>query len=135
LSHYTKLVTKIKNRNSLVKALQRAGFKQDQIEIHDNAQHLYGYHGDERPETANVILRRKHIGSASNDIGFKLNKNGTYEAIISDYDKHTYNDQWMKDLTTNYGIEQAKDAFMQHGWEVTEKHDQQGRIQLVGVTY
>lgn len=135
MSHYTKLVTKIKNRSSLVKALQRAGFNQNQIEVHDTAQHLYGYHGDERPETANVVIRRKNIGSASNDVGFKLKEDGTYEAIISDFDKRRFNDQWMKSLTTNYGIEQAKSAFMEHGWEVTEKHDQQGRLQLVGVSY
>jgi hypothetical protein len=31
---------------------------------------LIGYHGDERPERAQVIIRRSQLDSESNDIGF-----------------------------------------------------------------
>jgi hypothetical protein len=36
------------------------------VEYHEVAQHLFGYGGDRRPETAEVIIRRQHIGAASN---------------------------------------------------------------------
>src|SRR5581483_12511644 len=45
---------------------------------HDKPVHLYGYLGDARPETAEIVLRRFHIGRGSNDVGFKLGADGTY---------------------------------------------------------
>lgn len=135
MSHYTKLITKIKNRNSLVKTLERVGFKANQIEVHDEATNLYGYQGDKRNDKANVIIRRKHVGSCSNDIGFELEKDGTYRAVISDFDKGRYGDQWMKQVEEGYAIEQAKSAFAQEGWTVTESLDEKHQVQLVGVSY
>jgi Protein of unknown function (DUF1257) len=49
---------------------------------------LYGYRGDRRPETAGLVVRRAHIGSASNDLGFVRSADG-YFPIISDYDQRT----------------------------------------------
>jgi len=49
---------------------------------------LYGYHGDRRSETAALVVRRHHIGSASNDLGFARTADG-YFPIISEYDKRT----------------------------------------------
>ena len=49
---------------------------------------LYGYRGDRRPETAGLVVRREHIGSASNDLGFARSADG-YFPIISDFDQRT----------------------------------------------
>ena len=49
---------------------------------------LYGYHGDRRSDTAALVVRRHHIGSASNDLGFARTADG-YFPIISEYDKRT----------------------------------------------
>lgn len=49
---------------------------------------LYGYLGDERKERAQLVIRRKHIGSASNDLGFMRTAEG-YIPIISEYDQTT----------------------------------------------
>jgi hypothetical protein len=49
---------------------------------------LYGYHGDQRAETATLVIRRQHVGSGSNDLGFDHNANG-YFPIISDFDHRT----------------------------------------------
>ena len=46
---------------------------------------LYGYQGDERPEIAELVIRRQHLTSASNDLGFQRTKDG-YVPIISEYD-------------------------------------------------
>jgi hypothetical protein len=85
MSHYTKVKTQIKSRACLVKALEDLGFE-GKIEVHDIAKALVGYGGDTRQQKANVILRRNDVGGASNDIGFVLREDGTYEALISEYD-------------------------------------------------
>ena len=47
---------------------------------------LYGYRGDRRPETAALVVRRRHLGPASNDLGFALTERG-YVPVISEYDQ------------------------------------------------
>jgi hypothetical protein len=77
------------------------------IEVHEEPQHLYGFHGDRRAQTAHIIIRRKHIDSASNDIGFVRNEDGTYQAIISEFDQSIgFNNSWMGRLKQSYA--QAK---------------------------
>ena len=49
---------------------------------------LFGYHGDQRPETAALVVRRQHIGPGSNDLGFAHGLEG-YFPIISDFDHRT----------------------------------------------
>lgn len=52
---------------------------------------LYGYQGDVRKESAEIVVRRRFIGSASNDLGFALTAEG-YTPIISEYDQRTMHD-------------------------------------------
>ena len=47
---------------------------------------LFGYQGDRRPETAELVVRRRHLGSASNDLGFARTPEG-FVPIISEYDQ------------------------------------------------
>jgi len=47
---------------------------------------LYGYQGDRRPETAELVVRRQHLGSVSNDLGFRQTDRG-YVPVISEYDQ------------------------------------------------
>lgn len=49
---------------------------------------LYGYLGDRRPETAEIVIRRRHISAAANDIGFQHMPNG-YVPVVSEYDQAT----------------------------------------------
>src|SRR5579875_3469786 len=49
---------------------------------------LFGYLGDQRSETAELVIRRRSIGAASNDIGFTKTAQG-YVPIISEYDQRT----------------------------------------------
>jgi hypothetical protein len=86
-----------------------------EVENHiGNPQQLVGYHGDLRAQRADLIIRRKHIGSASNDIGFVKSADGTYAAIISDYDSGRHNAQWTAKLRNAYAdkgiMRQAKRA-------------------------
>ena len=64
---------------------------------------LYGYQGDRRAETAEIVVRRRHIGSASNDVGFARTPRG-YVPIVSEFDARTlHGGQFLVRLRTAYG--------------------------------
>lgn len=112
MSEYSEHQTEYKDEKCLVEALIEMGWSKDEIEVHKEATNLYGYHGDKRADKANIIIRRKNIGSASNDIGFAKGANGKYEAIISAYDSRSggktagktggYNKKWLGLLSGHY---------------------------------
>jgi len=55
-------------------------------EVHEEPKYLYGYQGDKRKQKAHIIIPRKNISSASNDIGLeKVDKK--YVLHISEYDQ------------------------------------------------
>ena len=81
------------------------------VEVHDEAQNLVGYHGDTRAEKANVIVRRKFVGSAANDIGFVKTEDGKYAPIISEYDSGKHNTKWLNGLKASFAEHRtAKEA-------------------------
>lgn len=85
MSRYVKYnLADLNNRDLLIAALNEMGWTADQIEVHDEPQTLYGYHGDARKEKANVIIRRQNIDSSANDIGFVKTKDGTFQPIVSE---------------------------------------------------
>ncbi len=53
---------------------------------------------------ADIIIPRSQVGGSSNDIGFRRNKNGTYEAIISDFDSQKHNQQWLNKVNVSYQV-------------------------------
>lgn len=83
ISHFTEVRTEFKDKNCLVKALQDLGY-------HPEVGHdlpLYGYQGDRRTQTADIVVHRHEVGRAANDIGFKWNvKTKCYQQIISEFD-------------------------------------------------
>ena len=130
MSHFTVLNTQIIETDALVKALTEMNFKN--VEVHETAQHLHGYQGDVRQQTAEVIIRRQYIGRASNDIGFKRNKNGAFNATISDYDRRKYSQQWLNRLTQRYAYHVIKAKTEEQGFTLlTEETQQDERIHLV----
>ena len=109
MSAYATLETVYKDRECLVQALADMGYKD--VEVHDEAQNLVGYHGDTRAEKANVIVRRKFVGSAANDIGFVKDETGRYKAIISKFDSGKHNTKWLNGLKASFAEHRtAKEA-------------------------
>jgi hypothetical protein len=74
-----------RDRGLLLESLAELGFS---IVEEGDALPLYGYAGDRRPEAAALVVRRVHIGAASNDLGFARTTDGYYP-IVSDYDSRT----------------------------------------------
>ncbi|TYB45635.1 DUF1257 domain-containing protein [Actinomadura chibensis] len=101
MSHFTKVRTAITDQDRLVAVLRELGFPE--VESHARPTPLYGYRGDVRPEKAEVAIRRRHVGSASNDIGFHRTSDGTFEAIISEYDRRKYDAEWLRKVARRYG--------------------------------
>lgn len=97
--------TAFKDRECLLKALSECGYAE--TEEGDNLS-LYGYRGDQRPETAQIVVRRKFIGAASNDLGFQKTQAG-YVPVISEYDqRYMMQGKFLTQLRTNYNLKSAE---------------------------
>lgn len=88
-----------KSRPLLLAALAALGYTQVE---EGAALPLYGYEGDRRPETAELVVRRRHVGRLSNDVGF-VRADGGYVPVISEFDQRTLlGGQFLVRLRTAY---------------------------------
>lgn len=94
-----------KDRDCLLKALAECGYET----VEDGeALSLYGYRGDRRAETAQIVVRRKFIGAASNDLGFQKTEVG-YVPVISEYDqRYIMQGKFLTNLRTSYNLKSAE---------------------------
>jgi hypothetical protein len=130
MSHFTTLKTKITDREALVKALADVGFRE--VEVHDSPKHLRGFMGEIRLTKAEVIIRRKHLGLGSNDLGFQRQKDGTFNAIISSFDRVRFSQQWVQQVTQRYAYHVAKVKLAEQGFSLIEEDlREDGRVHLV----
>jgi len=132
MSHFCGIQLLIKDSACLLEALIEMGWKLEQIEIHEPATNLYGFEGDKRKDVANIIIRRRFVGSASNDIGFFKESDGNYTAIISEYDRsNRYGDTWLNKLKQQYGIKVVERQAKLKGMSVKKSTKEDGTIQLI----
>jgi hypothetical protein len=87
MSEFVDVETVFADRDALVDALVECGITRSHIEVHDKPKALVGYQNDAREQQAEIIIRRCHVGSASNDIGFTKGPDGKYKAYVSQYDR------------------------------------------------
>ena len=74
-----------REQDCLLAALEDAGVP---YEFSEKPLTLYDYHGLRRPEKAEFVVRRKHLETSANDLGFAWDPAaGAYVTIISDYDQ------------------------------------------------
>lgn len=129
MSHYTTLQTRISDIETLVEALADMGF--EDVEVFDQARPLVGWLGDRRSQGAEVIIRRCHVGQASNDIGFTRGADGTFEALISEYDRSSYDHAWLGRLAQRYAYRKTRKALSAEGFDlVAEAMDDSRRIHM-----
>jgi hypothetical protein len=130
MSHFTTMTTQLTDTGALRAALADLGY--GKIEVHDQPQQLYGYLGDKRADLANVIIRREHIGRASNDIGFLRQDGGSFLAVISDYDRARHDERWLGRLTARHAYHVATTTLSAQGFDVVEEtSERDGTVRLV----
>lgn len=87
MSHFLKEELEIKgSMKAVVDGLKAMGFTDKAIVI-EKGQRLRGYGGDLRKDTCDIRVKKEHLGSGSNDVGFKKLPNGKWELTESEYDK------------------------------------------------
>jgi hypothetical protein len=131
MSHFTRVRTTLRDPGLLTAALAEVGYRQ--VEVHEQPEALYGYQGDARPQRAEIVIRRRHVGGSSNDIGFARQPDGTFEAIISEFDRRRHDQQWLDRLARAYGHAAALKFAADNGYEVqadTAERDGTRRITL-----
>jgi len=122
MSHYTLIRTRIREVPILLSALHKMGYSQ--VEHHEKAEHLFGFQGDRRPETAEVIIRRQYIGAASNDVGFKRQESGEFQAIVSEFDRHqTCSEKWLQELNRHYAYDLVKEQAREQNLILEEEQE------------
>jgi len=108
-----------------------------QVEVHPQGANLVGYEGLERPERVNLISRRRHLATTSNDIGFARTPDGRFTALLSEYDRAIgYDQKWLGRVQQVYkekqtlAIAQAK-GYILKGREVVQTSEgQQVRLRF-----
>ncbi len=136
MSRYCIIKTQFKDGSSLFKALMETGnWTEAQIEVHSDPQNLFGYLGKMRPEKAHIIIRRAHVGRSANDIGFVKKDDGTYEAIISEYDSRRYGAQWIGQLKGNYAFRAVEKEMSAYGRTVSRVREENGHQRVVVTGY
>ena len=124
--------TQFKDTQCLLEALTDAGWTLEQIEVHAVPTNLCGYQGDTRLDVANIIIRRQNVGFASNDIGFVKKEDGSYAAIVSEYDRGTkYGEKWLNTLKQNYATRVTEREARRKGMTVKKTKKEDGTIKLV----
>jgi hypothetical protein len=95
------LLTPMTDQACLLAALADLGFDARKVEVHETPVNLVGYAGDRRTQTANIVIRRQHVGAASNDVGFLASVTG-YQAFVSGYDHPRFGTGWLTQLSSCY---------------------------------
>ena len=118
MSHFSVVRTQLRDETALIQALADRGFPV--VERHEEAQPLYGFQGDVREQTAEIIVRRAFVGAASNDIGFKRNADGHFDAFISEFDREHrgYNRTWLDALAQRYAYHHVVATVAKQGYNV-----------------
>ena len=132
MSAYTTLQTRLVSAPHIAMALRDLGFAE--VEVHDVGRSLLGWMGDRRAEHAQVIVRREQIGESSNDIGFARGPDGTFVALVSEFDRDElgYDDDWLERLTQRYAYHVARGKLEEQGFDLVEESvDAQDTIRMV----
>jgi len=147
MSHFTEIKVNFlqKNEKQLVAALETL-FGEGHVEVHDDGASLQGYHGDDRSSLSksnpnyappcHIIIRRKHVGSASNDIGYQRTEDGKYVAYISDYDKGShYSTAKQNKVLQEYTAKVTEKQLKSQGYAMKREVQKDGTIKLFATKY
>ena len=134
MSEYHAQKTEYKDGACLVEALKEQGYSE--VEVHEVATQLFDWHGrkttylDKTGDKANIIVRRHIVGGAANDLGFRKSADGTYEAIVSQYDSGKHNTKWFGQLKAKYAEKVDMKTAAKNGLRFLGRKVVNGKVQL-----
>jgi hypothetical protein len=116
MSHFTRVRTTLRDRDTLAAALRATGYPV--VEVHDNPQLLHGW--GSQTARAEVVVRRAHVpgGSAMGDFGFARQPDGLFTVVIDSMDERRNGPGWLPKLTQAYGHAAALKYAQEHGYDV-----------------
>ena len=128
MSEFHVIEVKFKDESILITTLKEMGYKP---EVHKEAKSLYGYQGDERPQKAHIIIPRKQVGMASNDVGFEKTKGG-FVLHASEFDHAWRTGEKIQDLNQRYSENKLKKTIsvMSNCNIFSRKKNEAGQIEI-----
>ncbi len=105
MSAFVTLPTPMTRTEHLVAALRDLGF--EEVEVHAEPVHLEGFMGDLREDRAHVVVRRRFLGQASNDLGFLATDTG-FRFVVSGYDRGRFGSDWLGRLRERYALHEEE---------------------------
>lgn len=124
MSEYVLIRTELRDADLLVGALEDLGIPRAHVERHPAPATLYDFTGQPRPERAELVIRRQHVGPFSNDLGFQRQPDGTWRLVVSAYDQvqpgahGPYDEAWLGRLRQAYAIRALTAHYRARGWRV-----------------
>jgi hypothetical protein len=86
MSAYKTIQCSFKDKNILLDCLKELGYEPV---VYKEKSKLSGYRGDQREQTAEIIVPRTQISPVSNDLGFTFDEEkNEYLMLCSEYDSH-----------------------------------------------
>jgi hypothetical protein len=92
----------------LAQLLRELGFAE--VELHREPKPLNSWNGNPTGASAEVIIRRKSLGSTADDMGFARRADGTYEAVISDIHLFRFDRRFFEKLEKLHASSPAAEA-------------------------
>jgi hypothetical protein len=130
MSKYKQVKVVFTDRDILAESLREwAKEQKKEVEVHAEAQSLYGYTGDVRPEKAHLIIRRKYVQASANDMGFEVMRDGSIQVHISDYDT-SRGGQILERLETLYAKNMALSEARARGLQVMDVVEENGEFHI-----
>lgn len=134
MSHLNEMATSMTDKEMLIQALcKHMKLNRRDIEVHDRAQRINGYHAEDNFH-GHIIIRKGKSGIPS-DIGWEL-KNGQYVGHVDSYDytnwsrpdcgKIRLDAAWGQGLQQTYNHEVIKQGLIKKGYKFMESFDKEG---------
>lgn len=142
MSHYVEIEVEfdVAATKELIEALEMQ-FGKGNVEYHPNGSDLFGYEGSNRSKMnpkspdysppCEIVVRRRHVGSAANDVGFKAMPNGKYKAFVSEYDNgNTFTAPKRAKVATEYVGKVFEREAKAKGYTKIERIEENGKTQF-----
>ena len=124
MSKYVECETEIVNEKALIAALHEMGYTQLKI---GKDIHLIGYRGDKRSQTADIVIPRKYVRGSANDIGFKKQPDGTFKALVSEFDMGQ-DKNFVKNVSELAAVNNVELTAVAEGWTSKRIKNKQGEV-------